>query len=252
VSSQADALVSIVLASEDPPEHVGQFLFQARPIVTGIAAPTNASAPLDSPLRVSYAEQAEEYCFHVEAIDIVTATVAPYPDLAPACVAHGDLGDIGLVQQDLAVLGLLDAARCELPPFGFEDAWCGVNEETCAEEDAPRACRSFGYVCEGGTPPADMSPLDLSVAGSPEKAPPPMGARGGAGGAGGQAAADSDEDRAGSGGEEAQAGMGGGGSDGCSVRASSGRSSTGMAGWLSLLASTLGVLSVRRRTRAAR
>jgi len=97
-----------------------------------------------------YTEQAESYCFGVEAMDIATSTVHTYPDLT-FCVAHGELESFAEHEP-----GLLDDGvyrySCMVPPAGYEALWCQANADCIEIWRVPENvegnyCQSYFDVC---------------------------------------------------------------------------------------------------------
>lgn len=124
-------------------------------------------------------EQAEEYCFAIEAIDIVSGMVFTYEDLA-TCAPHGALGDLGEVPLEPGIAEL-DRLVCHAPPAQFEEEWCELNEEPCADDAMATACGLYGHVCRDEPLPPDPFSMTGGFAG--------MVAMGGFGGFGGMAGA---------------------------------------------------------------
>lgn len=102
--------------------------------------------PWSTPATFQIYEMRDEYCYEIEAIDLVTGEIKPYPELSNRCVSHGQLAAPG--QKQLPVPdAALSSALCPLPPAGLESKWCTLNEPHCAATVASRDCHFYGYTC---------------------------------------------------------------------------------------------------------
>jgi hypothetical protein len=97
--------------------------------------------------------QAEEYCFDLEAVEIVTGTVHTYADLQ-RCAPHGALADLGFIAIEPGATEL-DRVVCHAPPDQYKDEWCEMNEDPCADDAMETGCGLYGFVCEGDPLPPD-------------------------------------------------------------------------------------------------
>lgn len=139
------------LSSPDPAMLLGQFLFRIRP--GGDATRPNDPAQWPTVAPVMFYEQAPEYCFDLEAIELVSGTVHSYPNVA-RCAMHGQLPEIGTVDI-VPGPGELDRTICEAPPLAYEQPWCELNAEPCASDPAAPGCGLYGYVCRDEALPPD-------------------------------------------------------------------------------------------------
>lgn len=207
LAGQVSVSANLTFSSEVPTAH--QYLYRAF---------MNASDPTlfvssDSPIIVGpYTEEAEGYCFGVEALDIATSTVHSYPDVT-FCVVHGSLESLaereaGLLDEDVY------RTSCTIPPSGYEELWCESNADCIEIWRTPEnvdsnACQTYFDMC-----PDAMRP-DAGASGA--------GGSGGTG-EGGEGGADPDagvvDPGAAGAGDEGHDDIGG--SSGCSItRASS-------------------------------
>lgn len=97
--------------------------------------------------------QAEEYCFDLEAIEIVSGTVHTYAEI-DRCASHGELADLGFIAIEPGATEL-DRVVCHAPPDQYKDQWCELNEEPCADDEMATGCGLYGFVCEGDPLPPD-------------------------------------------------------------------------------------------------
>lgn len=97
--------------------------------------------------------QAEEYCFELQAIEILTGMVFTYEDIEH-CAPHGELADLGVIEIEPGSAEL-DRLVCHAPPDKYQDQWCDLNEDPCADDDMATACGLYGFVCEGEPLPPD-------------------------------------------------------------------------------------------------
>lgn len=130
---------------------MNQFLFRAG--TDGVAAANSQLAPWPNiPLNPFYT-QADEYCFTLEAVDLISGMVFPYDD-ANTCAPHGELGTLRTTNIE-AGAAELDRLVCHAPPDQFKEEWCDLNEDPCADDAMATACGLYGYVCKGEPLPPD-------------------------------------------------------------------------------------------------
>lgn len=148
VSRVADQVnVSANLTFSVEPSVFHQYLYRAFREVSEPTPFVSSDAPL---IAGPYREQAESYCFEVEAMDIATSTVHAYPDLT-FCVAHGELES--LVEHEPALLDdNVYRSSCMVPPAGYEALWCQANADCIdiwrvPENVGPNYCESYFDVC---------------------------------------------------------------------------------------------------------
>jgi len=240
---QAEVIANLTFSSD--PMIVHQFLYRA-------IAPVD----VESELRASglpvvggpFTEQAEEYCFGIEAVDITTGTVHAYPEVE-LCAPHGGLPS--LVERDAVVTDdALSRYSCMVPPAGFEERWCEINDQCITlwlmpELVASNNCQLYFDTC----PDAEMPVPSAGTGGMTMDA----GGGAGAGGGGrrdagfapwfGQGDAAAEDDDAGD--DDAKAAVSHG--SGCAVSRPTGAvavSSVACTAW-----AALGLLVVRRRKR---
>jgi len=154
------------LSSSSPAVLLHQFLFRyTAPDGDVIVAPWN------KPVELASSETAEEYCYEIEAIDVVTGETHAYEELEGRCAAHGDLEPLGHQRFSIPD-SALESGVCPLPPPGFGPRWCDVNNRRCDFDGAPPDCHFYDYTCSdgdhpgGGWEPAAVS--EESDAGSDE------------------------------------------------------------------------------------
>jgi hypothetical protein len=237
-------MVNPGLSTPNPAVLLGQFLFRIHPgdEVTALTQPTQW--PTSVP--VMFNEQADEYCFNVEAIELVSGTMHGYPDLE-RCAEHGALPEIGVVEIE-AGASELDREICHAPPLAYEQQWCDLNEDPCADDGTESGCGLYGYVCRDEALPQDPFSGGGGFAGFE------AGFGGmGIGGATGTVSGSGGDDGffAGASGASGRGGGGGGSGsdDGCSIAGvpAKGRDA-GLLAWSAFAVASL--LTARRRTRA--
>jgi hypothetical protein len=97
-------------------------------------------------------EQADEYCFEIEATDFSTGELYRYRNLTPSCAEHGSLPDLARHDAELTD-DSLDRFLCEVPPPRYEERWCELNEAECLAAPGAQGCERSGYVCRGESLP---------------------------------------------------------------------------------------------------
>lgn len=138
-------------STADPAVLLNQFLFRMGPAPgTAVNAPLT---PWSSLTPMWFTEQAQEYCYELEAIEIISRTVYTYDDLE-SCVPHGDLAELGVVEVEPGAAEL-DHLVCQAPPDQYKDQWCDLNEDPCADDAMATACGLYGFVCRGEDLPPD-------------------------------------------------------------------------------------------------
>lgn len=239
---QAEVIANLSFSSD--PTIVHQFLYRAIAPVDGESQLRASGLPVvGGPFTV----QAEEYCFGIEAVDITTGTVHPYPDVE-LCAPHGALPDLS--ERDVAVTDeTLSRYSCMVPPTGFEERWCEVNDQCITlwlmpELAASNNCQLYFDTC----PDAEMPVPSAGTGGMTMDA----GGGAGTGGSGrrdagfapwfgqGDAAAEDD-----AGAEDDKAAVSHG--SGCAVARRTGAAAASPGACTALAA--LGLLIVRRRKR---
>jgi hypothetical protein len=136
-----------------PAVEMNQFVFR---IATGseTVSAVQPSVWPNLPMAPIY-EQAEQYCFQLEAIDIVTETVFSYASTdITLCAPHGDLADLGVRPIEPGAVEL-DRLVCHAPPEAYEEEWCELNEDPCADDAMATACGLYGFVCRDEPLPPD-------------------------------------------------------------------------------------------------
>jgi hypothetical protein len=176
------AMLDPGFTTSDPAVLLNQFVFRM-----GAGTGSAATAPpyaWSSLTPMWFTTQATEYCFEIEAIEIVARTVFTYEELE-TCAPHGDLAELGVVA---VVPGAaeLDHLVCQAPPTQYEDQWCELNEDPCAEDAMQTACGLYGFVCRGEPLPEDPFSMAGGFAGmfGTSGTSGGFGAVGGVGGAG--------------------------------------------------------------------
>ncbi len=168
-------------STSEPAGQVGQYLFRARPTQSAPGVTPFVLEPLATLRGALYAENADAYCFVIEALEIVSGTTTLYPDAH--CISSADAGDIGTLGFDYQPddLARLTLPQCAAPPIWHEEAWCTVNEATCAQPSAPAACAIY---CEerpsmqpeaaGMSAEQPSEPSELGESGEPGEPGEPM------------------------------------------------------------------------------
>jgi MYXO-CTERM domain-containing protein len=145
--------VTANLTSSVVPSIFNQYLYRAFRYASDVTPFVSS----DALLTVGpYSEQAEEYCFGVEAMDIATGTVHTYPDVT-FCAAHGDLESLAEQEPGLIEDGLYRYA-CMVPPSDYEELWCQANAECIEvwrspEEIEANYCQDYFDICPDATRP---------------------------------------------------------------------------------------------------
>jgi hypothetical protein len=136
-----------------PAVEMNQFVFR----IAAAAATLSVSQPSvwpNLPMQ-PILEQAEEYCFQIEAIDIVSETVFSYASTdITLCAPHGDLADLGIMPLEPGAAEL-DRLVCHAPPEAYKEEWCELNEDPCADDAMATACGLYGFVCRDEPLPPD-------------------------------------------------------------------------------------------------
>lgn len=233
-------------SSMDPAVLLNQFMFRIGS--AGFAAAQGSLGMWPNLYANLFYDQAAEYCFELEAIDIISGTVFTYEDLE-RCAPHGELPELGISSIEPGAAEL-DRLVCHAPPEQYKDQWCDINEDPCAEDQMATACGLYGFVCLGEPLPPD--PFG-GMAGFNGMGGFGMGGVGGVGGAGG-AGAIGGAGGVGNGGMGGAAGMSGEGEDdeapshgdgGCSASPASGGGST-----LGYALGAIGLVLASRRRRS--
>lgn len=252
IEQRASIMLEPGFSTADPAVLLNQFVFLigTEEVPAAMFGASVWPSLLVSPLY----NQAEEYCFNLEAIEIVSGTVHSYEDIE-RCAPHGDLKDLGTFPIEPGSVEL-DRVVCHAPPDQYKDQWCDLNEDPCAEDDNETGCGLYGFVCEGDPlPPDPFSTMAgfggmggfgaIGGAGSGAMGGSTSGGMGGMGGSSGMAdesdAGDIDDD---------DDDKSSGGSGGCSVSSTRAASDSGSAFGFAFSAAALAWLS-RRRKRSA-
>jgi hypothetical protein len=153
------------LSSASSPVELNQYLFR-------YTAPDHSSQVAVLPWTVVAAlpiyEMSDEYCYEVDAIDLVTGIIHPYRDLPARCAPHGALAPIESTVKQLAD-DALASPICPMPPDGFSERWCALNAEACEVDVRPRHCHFYPFTCDNqpypgpgwrGAPSTSRDPLN--------------------------------------------------------------------------------------------
>jgi hypothetical protein len=140
------------LSSMDTVGTLNQFLYRFRP-AEGSVAPTEAAIfrAFGGTAALYYEADADEYCFEVDVLDIMTMEEHHQAELG-GCIASSSV-QLGTMQIELEAEFLADE-RCFQPPSGHEEQWCEANAGDCSHDLTP-ACALYRYACEDGPLPAD-------------------------------------------------------------------------------------------------
>jgi hypothetical protein len=147
-----------------------QFIYRAvAPGLNEMALSASNAAIVAEP----FTEQAQEYCFGIEAIDITTGEALPYTGIE-VCAPHGDLADF--TERDVeASFESLNRFVCTVPPAGLEERWCSINSDCIGQwrmgAQAARAdnCAEYFDTCPDAERPdagGGGKTLDAGAAGS--------------------------------------------------------------------------------------
>ena len=151
ISSIASAQVSAGLSSIEPASKLNQFLFRFEPAAKADSNPTQkVFGTFENAGPLTFAEEAEEYCFSLSALDVVTLEQHVYSDLT-SCVPRGDVV-IGVIASDPPP-AFFDLRRCPVPPAGFEQPWCRTNDWACTMGSMVE-CELHQHVCADGPLPS--------------------------------------------------------------------------------------------------
>lgn len=252
---RASVMLEPGFTTSDPALLLNQFVFR---IGSNELAPVAATLSIwpNVPIGPLYT-QADEYCFDLEAIEIISGTVHTYQDIE-RCAPHGELKDLGFLPIEPGSAEL-DRVFCHAPPDQYKDQWCDINEDPCAEDDNETGCGLYGFVCEGEPLPPDPFSMTAGFGGmSGFAGMGGFGAIGGAGsgamggstsgGNGGMGGASGMSDESDSGVDEDNESSGG--DSGCNVSSARTASGSGSAFGYAFSAAALAWLS-RRRKRSA-
>lgn len=160
------AALSATITSDAAPSQLGQMLFSIKPVGNSFSGPS-AYRALAGQLThtMEWLEQASEYCFDVEAIDIRADVPLTYQELVPRCAPHGAIGEIApemLVPTEKEI----DREHCPVPPPKYEARWCEVNAEACAADRGQPTCAAYTQLCSNGAAATGGAPGAEAVAGS--------------------------------------------------------------------------------------
>jgi hypothetical protein len=112
--------------------------------------------------EIIFEDQADEYCFEIEATDFSTGRTYQYRNLTPRCAEHGTLPDLERHDTDLTD-DALDRFQCEIPPRGYEERWCALNDDACQKSPEAAGCRFDDFVCHGGQLPTASGAAGFSA-----------------------------------------------------------------------------------------
>jgi hypothetical protein len=252
---RASIMLEPGFTTSDPAVLLNQFVFRlgTDELSADLTGPSIWPNVYVSPLYT----QAEEYCFTLEAIEIISGTVHTYEDIE-RCAPHGELKDLGFLPIEPGSVEL-DRVVCHAPPDQFKDQWCDINEDPCAHDNNETGCGLYGFVCEGEPLPPDPFSMMAGFGGmSGFAGMGGFGAIGGAGSAaiggstsGGTGGASGMSDGSDAGADDDDGKSSGGGNSGCSVSGARGASGSSSAfGYAFSAAAALAWLS-RRRKRSA-
>lgn len=151
VSSITSAQVSAGLSSSEPASKLNQFLFRFESAANAGSNPDQkVFGTFENAGPLTFEEAAEEFCFSLRALDVVTLEQHVYSDLA-GCVPRGDVV-IGVIASNPPP-AFFDLRRCPVPPFGFEQPWCGTNDWACTMGSTVE-CELHQHVCADGPLPS--------------------------------------------------------------------------------------------------
>jgi hypothetical protein len=107
-----------------------------------------------------FENESDSYCYELEFESLIDGErLGPFSD----CVAHGDLGAIGVFELTPSELAT-ELTFCSEPPTGYEGEWCAVFSEECAamgsagaasagaSSQEPEPAGAGGAVADDGTP----------------------------------------------------------------------------------------------------
>lgn len=155
------------LSSASPVARTQQYLYRYT-IAGSESEPTVLPWGVQPALRID--QELDEYCYEIEAIDLITGVATPFPELAKRCASLGELAEpVHRVMEipDWAFASPL----CPLPPTGFRMKWCDLNESHCEVAAPPLDCHYYGFVCQNEAFPGRARP-DAQDAGTQEQEPP--------------------------------------------------------------------------------
>lgn len=138
------------LSSPSSVAQLNQYLFRYRKVGE---SSDPLVVPWSSDVSLDFYVDSDEYCYEVEAIDLVTGEGHAY-DTVQRCASHGDFEALGVTRYAIADAGL-SSTVCPMPPERFTDHWCEVNEAPCDVAQAPPHCFYYRYACEGGPYPTE-------------------------------------------------------------------------------------------------
>jgi hypothetical protein len=152
VASQRYVTLSPGLLSADSPSAMTQLLFRV--------TPSSADSVADPSLfwdaySLHFTEQADEYCFDLEAFEITTGERYTFEEL-DRCAPHGELPAPARMSHDVPD-SALDRTVCTVPPGGYEERWCELNEAECVPGQILAGCGYVGELCRGEPAPAGGS-----------------------------------------------------------------------------------------------
>jgi MYXO-CTERM domain-containing protein len=145
------AILDPGFATASPAVLLNQFVFRM-----GAGVGSAAASPIyawSSLVPLWFSTQAEEYCFELEAVDIVSRDVYAFDDLT-SCAEHGSLGDLGVISVEPGPAEL-DHVVCQAPPVQYTQQWCDLNEDPCADNAMATACGLYGHICRNEPLPPD-------------------------------------------------------------------------------------------------
>ena len=233
------------LSTPDPAMLLGQFLFRITPGAGADVSQPPQPTQWPTWVPVLFYEQAAQYCFEVEAIELVSGTVHAYTDIS-LCVPHGQLPPLGIEVIEPGIAEL-DRTLCQAPPLAYEERWCELNADPCASDANATGCLLYGFVCRDEALPPDPMATAGGFAGFQSvEGSGGASSRGNAGVAGPSAGAAGFGGRSGS----TSSSEDGGSNDGCSIagRPGLGRGTGALVWW----ASAVALFAARRRTSASR
>jgi hypothetical protein len=160
--TQGSILMTANLSSPASASELGQFVFR-----TGPAGMRSGAWQYGiSPRSIVFSEQAAQYCFQVEALELATGIIFKYDDLNPHCLALNGIDDLAPKAAPIDAKTVLDRTICQVPPMGLEAMWCKTNESICASDAALPGCEDYGHLCRAEPAPVPPAAGSGGAAGS--------------------------------------------------------------------------------------
>lgn len=125
------------------------------------------------------------------AFEITTGERYTFEELE-RCAPRGELPEPARITHEVPDSSL-DRTVCIVPPAGFEERWCELNEAACIPGQILAGCGYAGYVCRGEPAPGSVNTA-AGAGGGEAGATAVAGASGAAGAAGGSDVGGSNDD----------------------------------------------------------